>query len=616
MDTVSKVTLKGNTSEYEGLSLQHFSKGVEDDINCGINDTIYNYMTNANAEYGKDIAMTYFNKKITYSQLQDKIHKLAKALKYYGIQKGDVVSICLPNVPEVVYFKYALSKIGGVSNMIDPRTNANRILEYVNQSDSKLFVGIIDIFSEKTAQIIDKMKVDNIVTVSPSDTLHKEKGDLKQEFIKSVYFIKKLKLQIYESKFDTPKNILLNEFLNRGLEYEGKIDAEFEEESVATILYTSGTTGDKYKGVLISNEAYNAMSRKLSHAVKKFERNDTFLGCIPFFSAYGSLCGMHNSLVQGWNIILIPRFNPNKFDELIYKYKPNNALGVPRFWESVANSEKLADTDLSFIKYPITGGDKISPSTVKKINDFFIKHNADVKLKIGYGATEFGGAVSVTVEKEGVYDSASAGPLLPGNSAIVVNPETNEIVPVGTVGEICVSGHTMMLGYQKNEDATNSITYISDTGKKYLRSGDRGYISKDGILYIIDRYKRSIMRPDGHTVASAPIENVLLSNSLISNCCVVGIKQIDQSGAIPTAFIILNDSKKNTKSTIMEIDRFCLTHLPERDRALVYVIVEKLPYTLMGKIDFKQLEKLTFDDFKFYIVDEAFFNKTNYKKLN
>lgn len=402
---------------------------------------------------------------------------------------------------------------------------------------------------------------------------------------------------------------MLNEFINNGLKYDGKLDTVFEEECAATILYTSGTTGDKYKGVLISNEAYNAMSRKLGHAVKKIERNDTFLGCIPFFSAYGSLCGMHNSLVQGWNIILIPKFNPNKFDELIYRYKPNNALGVPRFWESVANSKKLARTDLSFIKYPITGGDKISPSTVSKINDFFKKHNADVKLKIGYGATEFGGAVSVTLEKEGVYDSASVEPLLPGNSAIVVNPETNEIVPVGTVGEICVSGHTMMLGYQKNKDDTNSITYISETGKKYLRSGDRGYINKDGILYIIDRYKRSIMRPDGHTVAPAPIENILLSNSLISNCCVVGIKQKNQSGAIPTAFIILKDIKKDTKSTIMEIDRFCLVHLPERDRALVYVVVEKLPYTLMGKIDYKQLEKYTFGDFKYYVVDDSFFSK-------
>jgi len=110
-------SLKGNPSVYEGLNLQHFSKGAEDDVNSGINDTIYNYMTNANDGYENDIAMTYFNKKITYLQLQDQIHKLAKALKYYGIQKGDVVFICLPNVPEVIYFKYALNKIGGVSNM-------------------------------------------------------------------------------------------------------------------------------------------------------------------------------------------------------------------------------------------------------------------------------------------------------------------------------------------------------------------------------------------------------------------------------------------------------------------------------------------------------------------
>lgn len=89
----------------------------------------------------------------------------------------------------------------------------------------------------------------------------------------------------------------------------------------------------------------------------------------------------------------------------------------------------------------------------------------------------------------------------------------------------------------------------------------------------------------------------------------VGIKQKNQLGAIPTAFIILKDIKKDTKSTIMEIDRFCLVHLPERDRALVYVVIEKLPYTLMGKIDYKQLEKLTFGDFKYYVVDDSFLVK-------
>ena len=122
--------------------------------------------------------MTYFGKKISYGEMFQKIEEYSRALKKYGISQGDYVSICLPNIPEVIYFKYALNRIGAIANMIDPRTNPERILSHVNNSNSKLLISILDICNPKIDEIVNKVNVDDILVVSPSDSLDL-KSDIK-----------------------------------------------------------------------------------------------------------------------------------------------------------------------------------------------------------------------------------------------------------------------------------------------------------------------------------------------------------------------------------------------------------------------------------------------------
>lgn len=301
---------------------------------------------------------------------------------------------------------------------------------------------------------------------------------------------------------------------------------------------------------------------------------------------------------------MIPQFKQNQFGKLILKYKTASVLGVPQFWSNLSKMRGVKD--LSFLINPICGGDKISPASVQNINYFLHMHKAN-RLKIGYGATEFGGGIVITTE-HGPYDENSTGEVLPGVIGITINPVTGEELKYNKDGELCFYSPTMMLGYFKNEIETNQITIYKDN-IKYYRTGDKGYINENGCVYIIDRYKRVMMRPDGHTVHAAPIENVLFSSSLIKDCAVVGLKMKIGNGVIPTAFIVVDENIGNFDFAVNELNQLCLKNIPERDIPLAYVKIEQIPYTLMGKVNYKKLEENLINEVNPYVMDFTFIDK-------
>lgn len=566
----------------------------------------YDFMHEKNKDYPKEIAMEYFGSRISYGELFEKIESFAGSLKANGVEEGDRVTLVLPNVPEIVYLFYAVNRIGAVANFIDPRTNAEAILARTNESGSKLLFVISDLLKTKIDGIAEKVKAEKIIIITPADSLRKQKiTTIDAVAIKAIYGFKKLA----RKKKSQEKYVDLKHFLKRyDKENESEqmnLDSEFREQAPCSIVYTSGTSGGAAKGAVISNEAYNAMHGMQMSGQIGYARQNTFLGVIPLFAAYGSLNGMHNSLCNGWTIQMIPKFHPNDFDLLIKKYKPNNALGVPRFWESIVDNGRLEKMDLSFLILPTCGGDKITPASVEKINRFFAGHGSRARLIVGYGATEFGGAFSVTVADEKLYEPGSVGIFMPGVKTRIFDPETGEEqTGEERIGELYVHSPSMMLGYFQRKEETDEITHYDEDGTKYYKTGDKVRIDKRGINWVVDRYKRVMMRPDGHTVGASPIENVISAHPSVLGCAVVGIPLDQKGGTIPTAFVKLKDTETDRNEILCELDELCSEKLPARDKALAYVIVDELPYTLMGKVDYRRLEERKFEDMELYWVKD------------
>ena len=571
---------------------------IDDGIFGNPRTRAYDFMKAQNDKHTNDIALGYLGVKISYEKLFEKIELFASALNSSGIASGDYVTIVLPNIPEIVYLFYACNRLGVVANLIDPRTNAEAIVERTNRSSSKMLFILSDVLNDKVRPFLKRLNTKRIVTITPTDSL-KDKAivNLKTSLVKIVYGFKRY-------RYADDRVVPLKDFLVwKNVNF---VDSVFIGNTPCAIVYTSGTDGGRAKGVVLSNESFNSMPSMQMEKQEGYERQNTFLGCIPFFSAYGAVNGMHNSLCNGWIIQLIPTFDPMDFDLLIKKYKPNNALGVPRFWESLVESRRLKNMDLGFLILPTCGGDKITPVSVERINSFFEKRGSKARLIVGYGATEFGGAFSVTVADRSLYEPGSVGIFMDGVIGRIIDHETGmEIEGREIEGELCVFSPSMMLGYFKDEEETKKITWYDQEGRKYYRTGDKVRIDSKGLNWVIDRYKRVIIRPDGHTVGASPIENEISQNKYVKKCAVVGMTVDNGAGAIPTAFVVLKNGLNWTEREAFAcIDEYCRKKLPERDRALAYVLVSELPYTPMGKVDFRKLEETKFGDIEAYWVED------------
>ena len=557
----------------------------------------YDFMKMQNMEFPEEIAIEYLGLRISYRALFKKVEQFACALTANGIRQGDHVTVVLPNIPEIVYLFYACNRIGAITTLIDPRTNTKAILERANCSSAKALFILSDLIRKNKSDYTNT-EIEKIVSITPADSLRdKTVPTIEANAVRFIYGCKRIG--------SVPKEVVsLKNFL---LKAEGSVtDSEFTEKTACSIVYTSGTDGGKAKGVVLPNESYNSMPAMQMGGQRGFSRQNTFLACIPFFTAYGSVNGMHNSLCNGWTLQLIPKFKPADFDLLIKKYKPNHALGVPRFWESLVDSRRLRGTDLSFLILPTCGGDKITPISVERINRFLKERGSKANLIVGYGATEFGGAFSVTVADKNLYEPGSVGIFMEGVSGRIINPETGvEIKGNEAEGELCVKSPSMMLGYFKDDEETEKITWYDDKGTKYFRTGDKVRIDSKGLNWVIDRYKRVIIRPDGHTVSASFIENEMSKEACVQRCAVVGISFDGKAGAIPTAFIVMKDNLNCTeREAFLSIAANLNRSIPERDQPLAYISVDELPYTLMGKVDYRKLEHTKTDEVTVFWVND------------
>ena len=380
-------------------------------------------------------------------------------------------------------------------------------------------------------------------------------------------------------------------------------EIDYSDNFPASIVYTSGTTS-KPKGVIISNDALNSVAHQYAISGVPHEVGDKFLNVMPTFLLYGLTCGIHMPLSLGMTDIVIPQVNFDEFGKLTLKEKPAFFMINPLLFDNLAKEDV---DDLSFIKCPGIGGSAISIEDEERYNEFLKKKGCKFKLAKGYGATE-GGSALVAVLSNECDKLGSAGIPLPKDTISVFKYEldsdskikrTDQELKYGEEGEICVTGPSLMDRYLKNEELTNEVLFEHSDGKKWLHTGDRGYIDEDGNVFVFDRIGRMIITPGSHNIYLESIEEVISKHPAIDKCAVVGVSTSEhENGKIPKAVIVLKDEfKDKRKEVIDQLIDMCNDKLPERDVAQCYEIVDFLPVTPGMKIDYKKLEDETIGEF-------------------
>lgn len=566
--------------------LKYYPKASRDAMK--VEGSIYNYLEKTVKSYPDGKALYYYGTRFTYKEFLNKVDRCADAFYSLGIRSGEIVSFLSVATPESIFAMYGLNKIGAISNFIDPRMDAQRILDTINLAQSNVLVSL-NIALHKVESIYDKLALKNIIVQSATDSLSPLK--------KIGYKLKEISPLI--PKWD--KLILWEDFISESISGVAK-KSSFLKDDLAMITYTGGTTGHP-KGVMLTNRGLNAMAESFRLSGVDHDPGDKFLNIMPIFASYGVGCGLHMPLSMKFENILIPDFGVDRIAKLVKKYKPNAMMAVPSFYDRLMSEKIMKKADLSMLKTTGCGGDTMNPGLEERFNTFLKQHGGKYPLSQGYGMSETSSAAAACFSD--VYKDGSAGIPLLAATVGIFDTETGEELGYNQEGEICVTGDLMMKGYFNDEEETKSVMKKHADGNIWIHSGDLGYLDEDGFLFINGRIKRMIIRFDGHKIYPAILEGVLSQYEKTTLCAVVGIKDPTQNqGELPVGIIKLDNTytDEEKKSMRREILKMCHDVCEERGRAADIIFVDEMPYTPMGKIDYKKLAK-TYEE---HIIDFNF----------
>ena len=534
----------------------------------------FEYVCQRSKNHLNDTALEYYGRKFTYADLIVNVKKTAAALRGAGVKKGDIITVVSIMTPEIIALFYAADMMGATLNLVDPRYSVEGIREYIEEVDSHLLV-CLNVVYERCRQAAKRTNVEKVIVLSPADSLPP---------VMAVGY----KLTTPDKNKYASNVIRWKQFIKGG---EGQSTAAepYDSDHACVVVHTGGTTGSP-KGVMLTDDCFNGIALQFQAYPKLFHRGQKLMNIMPPFIAYGFACGIHLPLVLGFTVIIIPNLDPAKLGSLVLKHKPEHMFGVPTHYQQLASDPKLRDKDLSFIINYAAGGDSLSRGAEQTVNDFLAAHGARYPIAKGYGMTEVSSAATVAAGLDN--KPGSVGIPMVNTVVAAFEPGTDQELPIGQRGELCISGPCLMKGYYNKPEETAILLRRHPDGRVWAHTGDMGYLDEDGFVYLDSRIKRMIIRHDGFKVFPSMIENVVSRHPAVHQCSVVGCADKDHTqGRLPFVYIVLkSDTTAKKKQVIRELERMCAEELPEYVQPVAYKFISSMPMTPVGKVDYRQLE--------------------------
>lgn len=520
------------------------------------------------------IALSFMGRNISYELLSKNIERVAKSLSAAGVKKGDYVTVCMPNVPQTVYSLYAINMIGAIASMIHPLSAEGEIVHFVNETGSKYLI-TLDMFVKKVVAVKDQCGIQKIIVSGIDDELSP---------VKAVGY--RLTSGRKIEKVIDYSIVRWKDFLSQGDSYLGDYKCYCDKHDTAVILFSGGTTGTS-KGIELSNLNFNALAYQTISMSNCDVTNMSMLAAMPAFHGFGLGVCIHTMLYAGGRSILVPRFNVKDYANLIKKQKPNLIAGVPTLFDAIVSNPYLDGVDLAFLKGVFSGGDSLAPDLKKKIDLFLESHGASIHVREGYGTTECVTASCLTPyfnEKEG-----SIGIPFPDTYYKICALGTNEEVEYGQLGEICISGPTVMKGYHNRPEETENVLENHPDGRLWLRTGDLGSMDEEGFVYFKQRIKRMIIT-SGYNVYPSQLEKIINDHDAVLQSCVIGVPDPHKVQKVK-AFVVLNKDYEASQELKSELMDYCRKHIAKYAMPYDIEFRASLPTTKVGKIAYGELEK-------------------------
>lgn len=484
-------------------------------------------LKNSAARFPSNIAYTFLNQSKTYAELDKVVDCVAAGLSAAGIRKGDKIALLLGNCPEFVTAYYGILRAGAVVVPINPTYTSGEISYILSNSHSRA--------------VITHSSLDS--TISP---LREQ-----LEHLTMVIYTDSIKSEwTWESLLQKTNHIFVSPCI--------------DEDDLAVILYTSGTTG-KPKGAMLSHRNLASNVESLLR-LTEFTEEDRMITVLPMFHVFSMTVCINMPIACGGTIVIVPKFSPAEVVNTIRREKATLFAGVPTMFNFMLQLPEQTAADFSSIRACFSGGASIP---VELLHKFEEKYN--VRIIEGYGLSETA-PVTAFNPLRGTRKPGSVGIDIPDVKNKVVDPDGME-VPRGEVGELIVKGPNVMMGYLGMPEATFSA--LKDG---WFYTGDLARMDEEGYIYIVDRKKDMILF-GGYNVYPREVEEVLYQHPAIVEAAVIGITD-NEYGEIVKAFVVTN----NESITIDNILHFCQDKLAKYKLPKQVEFMKELPKNSTGKI--------------------------------
>ncbi len=471
-------------------------------------------------KFPEKTAIVYFEKQITYKELDSLSNQFAEALGKIGVNKGDKVAIFLPNIPQFVIAYFAILKAGAVLTAISPLHKEREVEYQLCDSEAKAII-VLDSLLPIVEKINSKTALKHIIVTTLDEYSSTEIPPIEIKSKLNVLYFKSLLTENAQIK---PPRISID-----------------PNKDLATLQYTGGTTGTP-KGAMLTH--MNLLSNATAFAtwIRGTIAKETFLVALPLFHIYGMTTSMNVPISLAGRMILLPRFLPSNVLATIQKHKVTVFCGVPTMYSILLANPELRSFDLTSIRVCISGASPLPPQVQKTFMEITGGFLAE-----GYGLTEASpvthcNPVDRTMKTVRV---GSIGLPMPDTDARVLDLKTGtqELKP-GETGELAIRGPQVMKGYWQNQAETAKV--LRDG---WLYTGDIARMDDDGYFYITDR-KKNLIKYKDYSVYPREIEDVLYEHPNVKLCAVIG-KPDSLAGEIPKAFVVLKDDQKISTEEIM-----------------------------------------------------------------
>lgn len=517
-------------------------------------------------EYGSREAVVYGADRISFTQLAERVRAFARGLIAQGIEPGEHVALWMADRPDWLVARWAIPMIGAVLVPVNTRFREKDVGYVLAQSDARtLIVQHGAVRGVRYLDILERLEP-GLASQPQGAWQCKEMPELRR--------VIGLQADTATPLPDSITSFADIEAAGRALLDDGVLEqrvAGVKPGDVAQILYTSGTTSFPKgamvcHGPLLQNNAYAA-------GCMGFDTTDKYLSCVPLFTATGTFYTIALWLA-GSTMVITDQFNPQIFCETVERERITGSYFVDTIVQDLKAFPDLGKYDLSSLR---TGSGAPLPTASFR----WLTETIGMKeLVSAYGLSETSNAVVRTRCEDPLEKRAiTSGRPCDGVHVRIIDIETGEVLPHSRVGEICVSGYTIMKGYYKRPDEDAKAF----DAEGWMHTGDLGELDPDGYLIYRGRVKEMI-KPGGFNVATQEIEVFLKTYPGVRQAVVVGVPDA-RLGEVAYAYIELQDEAHVTEQALIQ---YCKDNIASYKVPRYVEFVTEWPLTGSQKI--KKLE--------------------------